>query len=230
MTSRRYSPRPTRTIRPISRWCSTASIDYFSRLRCRHGRSLTRSSHLARLPSSTTPATLSISTARQVKLLGWQDGKPPADPVGGSFGRNSDGTSDGTAFESGALMMVIGELLPKAIPHPLHSGALFYKLMAQCGITSTSEHTYNSRQYPAYAALAAVPDCPLRLHLYHMSIESDVADDVVFPIPHWCGRWVSSSGQMDRRGSATSRPPLSTWTIPQPEPRRSNSGPGAKRR
>lgn len=118
-----------------------------------------------------------------VKLLGWQDGKPPADPVGGSFGRNSDGTSDGTAFESGALMMVIGELLPKAIPHPLHSGALFYKLMAQCGITSTSEHTYNSRQYPAYAALAAVPDCPLRLHLYHMSIESDVADDVVFPDP-----------------------------------------------
>lgn len=48
-----------------------------------------------------------------VKLLGWQDGKPPADPVGGSFGRNSDGTSDGTAFESGALMMVIGELLPR---------------------------------------------------------------------------------------------------------------------
>lgn len=118
-----------------------------------------------------------------VKALGWQDDKPPADPVGGSFGRRSDGTSDGTAFESGAVMMVMGALLPTAIPNPLRSGALFYKLMAQCGITSTSEHTYNSRQYQAYAALASVPGCPLRLHLYHMSIEPDAADDVTFPDP-----------------------------------------------
>lgn len=118
-----------------------------------------------------------------VKLLGWVDDKPPADPVGGSFGRTADGTSDGTAFESGAVMMVIAELLPKAIPHPLHSGALFYKLMAQCGITSTSEHTYNTSQYGAYAALASVPGCPLRLHLYHMSIEEDAAADVTYPDP-----------------------------------------------
>lgn len=118
-----------------------------------------------------------------IKLLGWADGKPPADPVGGSFGRNADGTSDGTAFESGAIMTVIADALPKAIPHPLHSAALFYKLMAKYGITSTSEHTYNTRQYPAYAALASVPGCPLRLHLYHMSIESDVAADVTFPDP-----------------------------------------------
>lgn len=118
-----------------------------------------------------------------VKALGWQDGKPPADPVGGSFGRQSDGASDGTAFESGAVMMVMGTLLPTAIPNPLRSGALFYKLMARCGITSTSEHTYNSRQYQAYAALASVPGCPLRLHLYHMSIEPDAADDVTFPDP-----------------------------------------------
>lgn len=121
--------------------------------------------------------------SKTVELLGWADGKPPADPVGGSFGRRSDGTSDGTAFESGALMQIVGEILPQAIPHPLHSGALFYKLMAQCGITATSEHTYNSRQYPAYAAMASVPDCPLRLHVYHMSIEDDAAADVVFPNP-----------------------------------------------
>lgn len=117
-----------------------------------------------------------------IALLGWPDGKAPADPVGGSFGREPDGvTSNGTAFETGALMMVASALLPKAIPHPLHSGALFYKLMAQCGITATSEHTYNSGQYQAYAALAAVPGCPLRLHAYHMSIDSDAAADVVFP-------------------------------------------------
>ena len=119
-----------------------------------------------------------------VKLLGWADGKAPADPVGGSFGREGDGvTSNGTAFESGAVMMVAGAVLPKAIPHPLHSGALFYKLMAQCGVTSTSEHTYNSGQYQAYAALASVPGCPLRLHLYHMSIEADAAADVTFRNP-----------------------------------------------
>lgn len=119
-----------------------------------------------------------------IKMLGWADGKAPADPVGGTFGREPDGvTSNGTAFESGAIMMVIADVLPKAIPHPLHSGALFYKLMAQCGITATSEHTYNSRQYQAYAALAAVPGCPLRLHLYHMSIESDAGEDITFPNP-----------------------------------------------
>jgi len=118
-----------------------------------------------------------------VTLLGWPDGKPPADPVGGSFGRRPDGTSDGTAFESGALMQIVGAVLPKAIPHPLQSGALFYRLMAQNGITATSEHTYNSGQYQAYAALSSVPDCPLRLHVYHMSIESDAASDVDFPNP-----------------------------------------------
>ena len=117
-----------------------------------------------------------------VTLMGWTDGHAPADPVGGSFGRESDGvTSNGTAFESGALMMVAGAVLPKAIPHPLHSGALFYKLMADNGITATSEHTYNSGQFQAYAALASVPGCPLRLHVYHMSIEDDAAADVTFP-------------------------------------------------
>lgn len=118
-----------------------------------------------------------------IKELGWPEGKAPADPVGGSFGREADGSSDGTAFESGAVMMVVGEMLPKAIPHPLHSGALFYKLMAQCGITATSEHTYNSGQYSAYAALSSVPGCPLRIHLYHMSIEPDSAVDITFPNP-----------------------------------------------
>jgi predicted amidohydrolase YtcJ len=117
-----------------------------------------------------------------ITLMGWTDGHAPADPVGGSFGREADGvTSNGTAFESGALMMVAGAVLPKAIPHPLHSGALFYKLMADNGITATSEHTYNSGQFQAYAALASVPGCPLRLHVYHMSIEADAAADVTFP-------------------------------------------------
>lgn len=117
-----------------------------------------------------------------ITLMGWTDGHAPADPVGGSFGREADGvTSNGTAFESGALMMVADAVLPTAIPHPLHSGALFYKLMADNGITATSEHTYDSSQFQAYAALASVPGCPLRLHVYHMSIEADAAADITFP-------------------------------------------------
>jgi predicted amidohydrolase YtcJ len=118
-----------------------------------------------------------------VALLGWPDGTPPADPVGGSFGRQPDGTSDGTAFESGALMQIAAVLLPKAIPHPLHSGALFYQLLAQNGVTATSEHTYSSGQHQAYAALSSLPNCPVRLHVYHMSIESDAAADITFPRP-----------------------------------------------
>jgi len=119
-----------------------------------------------------------------ITLLGWPDAHAPADPVGGSFGREADGvTSNGTAFESGALMAVVAEVLPRAVPHPLHSAAQWYRLMARCGITATSEHAYNSGQYQAYAALASVPDCPMRLHLYHMSIEADAVTDVAFPNP-----------------------------------------------
>jgi predicted amidohydrolase YtcJ len=49
------------------------------------------------------------------------------------------------------------------------------------GITSTSEHTYNTAQYNAYLALSSVPDCPLRLHVYHMSTESDAEQEVTWP-------------------------------------------------
>ena len=163
--------------------------------------------------------------------MGWSDGKAPADPVGGSFGREADGvTSNGTAFESGALMMVVAAIMPKAIPHPLHSGALFYKLMAQNGVTATSEHTYNSRQYQAYTALAAVPDCPLRLHCYHMSIEPDAGEDITFPNPElvrkvgiklwadgspWLGNVAISFQYLDNPTTRTAEIPLGPRGEPQ---------------
>ncbi len=159
-----------------------------------------------------------------ITAMGWPDGKAPADPVGGSFGREADGvTSNGTAFESGALMMVVAAILPKAIPHPLHSGALFYKLMAENGVTATSEHTYNSRQYQAYTALAAVPNCPLRLHAYHMSIEPDAGEDITFPNPElvrkvgiklwadgspWLGNVAISFEYLDNPTTRTAEMPL----------------------
>ncbi|CAM3641722.1 amidohydrolase [Polynucleobacter brandtiae] len=147
-----------------------------------------------------------------IKLLGWQGKKPPADPVGGSYGRYKDGTSNGTANESAALFAVVGPILPKAIPHVLLSGAKWYALMASNGITSTSEHTYNTGQYKGYLALASTPNSPMRMHVYHMAIEADAADKVTWPDPSmvrkngiklwadgspWLGTVATSFGYLD---------------------------------
>lgn len=118
-----------------------------------------------------------------IKILGWKDNKPPANPVGGSYGRFKDGTSNGVANESAALMAVIGPILPKAIPHILQTSASWYAYMASLGITSTSEHTYNTGMYKGYQALASVPDSPLRMHVYHMAIEPDAGAQVTWPDP-----------------------------------------------
>lgn len=118
-----------------------------------------------------------------IKILGWKDDKPPVNPVGGSYGRFQDGTSNGVANESAALMAVIGPILPKAIPHILLSSAKWYAYMASMGITSTSEHTYNTGMYKGYEALASVPDSPVRMHVYHMAIEPDAAAKVTWPDP-----------------------------------------------
>jgi predicted amidohydrolase YtcJ len=93
-------------------------------------------------------------------LVGWTDRRPPADPVAGTFGRNADGTSNGVAYELPAVEMLALPVMAKAVPHPLLSAAEWYAYMASFGITSTSEHTYDSTQYQAYLALAALPDCP----------------------------------------------------------------------
>ncbi|MBU3621554.1 amidohydrolase [Polynucleobacter sp. CS-Odin-A6] len=118
-----------------------------------------------------------------IKGLPWANGKPPKNPVGGSFGRNADGTSNGVANEVPALMVVVAPLLGKAIPHPLLSGAKWYAYMASFGITSTSDMTYSSGEYKAYLALASLPDSPLRINVYHMSTEPDAAKQVTWPDP-----------------------------------------------
>ena len=118
-----------------------------------------------------------------ITLLGWEDGKPPADPVGSRFGRNEDGTSNGRAYESAALLIAASKVLAAIGQHPLAPIAQWYKLMATNGITSTSEHTYESNQFKAYVAMAMAPDSPLRISLYHMSIEADCAEPIQIPVP-----------------------------------------------
>ena len=118
-----------------------------------------------------------------IKALGWKDRKPPANPVGGSFGRNKDGTSNGVANETAAIMAVAGPILPKAIPHLLHSGAEWFAYMASLGITSTSEHTYSTGMYKGYLALASVPNSPMRISVYHMAVDSDAGVKATWPDP-----------------------------------------------
>ena len=113
---------------------------------------------------------------------GWADGKPPADPVGARFGRNDDGTSNGRAYETAALLAAAGQTLKSAVPHPLASMAKWYRLMASHGITATSEHTYQTNLLAGYIACASAADVPLRVALYHMSIEADCGEKLSAPV------------------------------------------------
>jgi predicted amidohydrolase YtcJ len=114
---------------------------------------------------------------------GWTDNKPPADPVGSRFGRNPDGTSNGRAYETAASLMAVSKVLAVAIPHPLLSVARWLAEMSRNGITMTSEHTYQQEMFKAYAACVTVGNSPVRIALYHMSIESDCGEMVTSPAP-----------------------------------------------
>lgn len=118
-----------------------------------------------------------------ITLNGWADGKPPADPVGARFGRNADGTSNGRAYETAAMLEAAGKLLKMAVPHPLLSLARWFTLMSSHGITMTTEHTYQDSMLKAYVACASVPSTPVRVALYHMSIDSTCGDPVTSPDP-----------------------------------------------
>ena len=118
-----------------------------------------------------------------IALNGWADGKPPADPAGSRFGRNPDGSSNGRAYETAAIVAAASKLMKAAVPNPLLSAARWYALMARNGVTTTTEHTYESSLLAGYVALAGAPDCPLRLALYHMSIDPTCGEKVKTPIP-----------------------------------------------
>ncbi|MDI3285858.1 amidohydrolase family protein [Polyangium sp. 15x6] len=121
------------------------------------------------------------------------NGIPVEDPPGARYGRYTKddvakdptltvGASNGRAYETAAVLNAVGYVLHATIPDPLHSAALWYQLMAKNGITMTSEHTYQTEMLPYYLALSSVPDSPLRLGLYHMSIEADCGEKV--PVPN----------------------------------------------
>ena len=121
-------------------------------------------------------------------------------------------TRSGVAYELPAVLQVAMPLMGKAIPHPLKSAAQWYAFMASFGITATSEHTYGTPQHAAYLALSSVPDCPVRLHAYHMSTDADADQEVTWPNPAmvrkngiklwadgspWVGNIATSFGYLD---------------------------------
>lgn len=118
-----------------------------------------------------------------MKFLGWSDLKPPADPVGAHFGRNEDGTSNGRAYETAAILMALQPIMAAACPHPLQQVAKFYQTMSANGLTATADLTYESSNHDGYMALASVPHSPLRVWLYQMSIDPDASAKFESPIP-----------------------------------------------
>lgn len=118
-----------------------------------------------------------------VTLNGWVDNKPPADPVGARFGRNEDGTSNGRAYETAAILVAVGKILGEAVPHPLQSLAKFLQMMSANGVTMTTEHTYQDDMLKAYEACTTIEGTPVRIALYHMSIDDTCGEKITSPKP-----------------------------------------------
>ena len=115
-------------------------------------------------------------------LQGW-DVTAPEDPVGGSFGRAPDGRLDGRAYELPAVMAAAGPIMASVVTRPLHSASAWYRYMASFGITSTSDMTYDVPFLAAYQALGSLPDCPLRVSLYHVSTSDHCGEPLPSPFP-----------------------------------------------
>lgn len=115
--------------------------------------------------------------------LGWPDAKPPANPPGARYGHNADGTSNGIAYETAAILTVITPTLKQVVTDPLASAAAFVRLMATNGITATSDMAYADSIQPAYEALLALPDAPIRLSVYRSATGPDAHEPVKTSLP-----------------------------------------------
>jgi predicted amidohydrolase YtcJ len=124
-----------------------------------------------------------------MKSKGW-DVAPPADPVGGRFGRNPDGSLDGQGFELPVLFAVVGEIMA-TLGNPLVAGAKYYAEMARAGYTSTSDMTFDLNLKAGYEALAAAPSCPLRVSMFEVSTSDTYTEPVTFAAG---GEWLVKQG------------------------------------
>lgn len=114
-------------------------------------------------------------TTATMRVLGWMD-TPPADPDGGTFGRNPDGSMAGTANEIPAVFAVIAPVFAALGGHPLEQAARYMAEMSKVGITAAAETGYVSNLRSGYEALCSQPMVPLRMMLYHQLTEADAAE------------------------------------------------------
>ena len=118
-------------------------------------------------------------TSALIAKNGW-DAAVPADPVGGRFGRTTDGALNGIAYEVPANTLVLGPVLQELGGNLLYSAAQYYALMARAGITSTSDMTFAVDLTAGYEALAALPSVPLRVSMWQVSTAAGYTDRVAF--------------------------------------------------
>lgn len=115
----------------------------------------------------------SVTTAT-LKKLGWADKAAP-DPVGGTYERTADGRMTGIANEIPAVLPLIAPVFAALGGHPLRQAALYMAEMARVGITATSDIGYTDSMQGAYEALCRLPHLPLRVSLYHQTVEATCA-------------------------------------------------------
>lgn len=123
-----------------------------------------------------------------ITMNGWADGKPPADPPAARFGRNSDGTSNGRAYETGAVVAAVGGVQKKVVTNPLLSVAKWFRTLAQAGVTTSAENSYSGSLLPSYEALFSSENVPIRVGVYQVSTDPACGDPLtstVAPSRFW---------------------------------------------
>lgn len=118
-----------------------------------------------------------------IALNGWVEGKPPADPPAARFGRNADGTSNGRAYETGAVQLSANAIGAKLITDPLKSVASWFRTLASVGVTMTADTAYSPAYLPAYEAISASPHSPARIGVYHVATDPNCTQPLGSSLP-----------------------------------------------
>lgn len=118
-----------------------------------------------------------------IALNGWPDGKPPADPPAARFGRNADGTSNGRAYETGAVALATGAVSAKILNDPLKSVASWFRTLASVGVTTTADTAYSPQLLPAYEAISSSAHAPARIGVYHVATDPTCTQELGSSIP-----------------------------------------------
>lgn len=118
-----------------------------------------------------------------ITLNGWADGKPPADPPASRFGRNADGTSNGRAYETGAVSMATNAVSAQLLTDPLQSVAGWFRTLAQVGVTTTADNAFSPTLLPAYEAVISSPHSPVRVGLYHVATDPACTQPLASTMP-----------------------------------------------